>query len=129
MLLSFATYAKADAEGDTYTFCFERFASGFADWEEFFELWRTRKCPPIAVFAEGWADHVTLLLTQKWELLPQLDALAPESSAERALVLRYIDVTSPGDRLARLDSLANEKCPNGLSGLCGQIRQRIAEAE
>ena len=130
MFLALAPYAKADDENDMYAFCFQRLNNEFASWEEFFELWRSRRCPEAsAVLAEGWADQTTLLLTAKWKLLPQLSELAPASSDERAFVLRYIDVTSPGDRLEKLDSLAKEDCPTGLSELCSQIRQRVAAAE
>jgi hypothetical protein len=114
---------------DTYRYCFDRFERHFQDWSELLGFWREGRCPEIAaVFGECWADEITLLLATRWEQLERLEAEAPEGTRERAFVLAYIDVTSPADRLLRIDELSRRSCPADLKALCTRIQERIRDA-
>jgi hypothetical protein len=118
------SYADSD-----YAECFQKLHNPFQSWNAFFDFREKGECLSGAVLAEMWAEHITLLLADHWQLLPQLDSLAPLGSEKRALVLKYIDVSCPLDRCEKIRQSCKNSCPSGLDELCGQILERINTAE
>jgi hypothetical protein len=88
-----------------------------------------RSCPDDGVYAEIYSDLVTTILSNSWTSLAELDALASHDPTYLNFVLKHIDVTSPGDRLDRIEKLAKGSCPPKLTALCEKISTAVAQIE
>lgn len=85
-----------------------------------------RHFPPCAdegVYAQTHSERVPRLLLERWNELPELDALAGEAPEFRAFVLRHINARSGLGELQTLMSYTTIRCPRRQAGLCRQIRE------
>jgi hypothetical protein len=88
-----------------------------------------RSCSDDGVYAEIYSDLVTTILSNSWPSLAKLDALASEDPSYLDFVLKHIDITSPADRLDRIEKLAKGSCQPTLTALCDRIATAIAKIE
>ena len=90
---------------------------------------RYRSCSDDGVYAEIYSDLVTTILSNSWASLAILDALGSEDPNYLNFVLKHIDMTSPADRLDRIEKLAKGSCQPKLVALCDRIAAAIAKIE
>jgi hypothetical protein len=84
-----------------------------------------RGCPSDAVWAELQAEGVFRLLTQHWDKLPELDAIAKDAPDFLNRVLSLLDDSTPMNDAAAIHKSASEACPPGCGLLCARIAERV----
>ena len=96
------------------------------DWaavDDFFKAYR--RCDDGGI-AEGSSDAIAQLLADRWQTLPQLQALIRREPALQPFVLRHINTTLDTGTLNRIRREATSACPADAASLCADI-QRAAE--
>ena len=96
----------------------EKDADSLTDWDQVYRSYkRFSQCDDGAI-AEGYSESITKLLTEDWRSSNRLLVLTNRSRTFRLFVLKHIDETVPGDRLASIANNARSACPAGGRNLC-----------
>jgi hypothetical protein len=99
----------------------EKEADSLKDWDQVYRSYkRFSRCDDGAI-AEGYSESITKLLAEAWKSSNRLLELTNRSRAFRSFVLKHIDETVPGDRLANIANNARSECPAGSRNLCLSI--------
>lgn len=99
----------------------EKEADSLKDWDQVYRSYeRFSHCDDGAI-AEGYSDSVTKLLADDWKNFNRLLVLTNRSRGFRGFVLKHIDESVPGDRLAKIANNARSECPARGKNLCASI--------
>jgi|SRR5579864_239155 len=99
----------------------EKGADSLKDWDQVYRAYkRFLHCDDGAI-AEGYSDSVTKLLADDWKSFNRLQVLAERNNGFRAFVVKHIDESVPGDRLAKIANNARSECPGEGRNLCVSI--------
>ena len=74
--------------------------------------------------AAAYSQAVKRLLIDRWETLPQLDQLAKSNPDFRAFVLKHVDKTLSAGDIKTIAENARTRCPQGLDGLCDDLKKQ-----
>jgi hypothetical protein len=109
-----STDAKhAESEADT-----------FRTWGTLYKSYSLyRRCDDGAI-AEGYSESVARILVDHWKTLSELDHLINANSRFKEFVLRHIDSTLDSNDVKKISRNARERCPNGLSDLCNDLKKQ-----
>jgi len=99
----------------------EKEADSLKDWDQVYRSYkRFSQCDDGAI-AEGYSESITKLLAEDWKNSNRLLVLTSRSRIFRRFVLKHIDETVPGDRLASIANNARSECPAESRNLCLSI--------
>jgi hypothetical protein len=99
----------------------EEEAGSLKNWDQLYRSYkRFSQCDDGAI-AEGYSESITKLLAEDWKNSNRLLVLTNRSKTFRSFVLKHIDETVPGDRLASIANNARSECPAGSRNLCLSI--------
>lgn len=99
----------------------EKEADSLKSWDQVNRAYKRFSHCDDGAIAEGYSDSVTKLLADDWKSLNRLLVLANRNRGFRGFVLKHIDESVPGDRLAKIASHARSACPPGGRNLCVSI--------
>ena len=91
------------------------------DWDQIYRSYKRFSLCDDGAIAEGYSDSVTKLLADDWESFNRLLVLTNRSRGFTGFVLKHIDETVPGDRLAKIAKNARSECAAGGRNLCLSI--------
>lgn len=128
-LLASASAAGADAKQCTQdeAIAAETEASTLKTWPEIFQSYQRYGHCDDAAISEGYSDSVATLVADRWDLIPELNALARAHPAFRAFVLRHLDDLMSIDQDKTIRENAQAHCPKGATALCTAIYARLNE--
>ena len=99
----------------------EKEADSLKDWDQVYRSFkRFSQCDDGAI-AEGYSESITKLLVEDWKSSKRLLVLANRSRTFRRFVLKHIDETVPGDRLASIANDGRSEWPAESRNLCLSI--------
>ena len=79
--------------------------------------------------AEGSTDAISVLMTEQWASLPQLNSgIKKQGAGYKPFVLSHISEIIGQDRLQKLQSLSTHSCPRDLKALCADINKAASAA-
>lgn len=99
----------------------EKEADSLKSWDQVYRAYKRFSHCDDGAIAEGYSDSVTKLLADDWKSFNRLLALSNRSRGFRNFVLKHIDESVPGDRLAKIANNARSECPAGGRNLCLSI--------
>jgi hypothetical protein len=74
--------------------------------------------------AAAYSQTVGRILIDHWDTLPQLDTLAKANPDFSAFVLKHVDKTLSAGDIKQIAANAKTRCPQGLSGLCDDLKKQ-----
>jgi hypothetical protein len=99
------------------------------DWGGLHKAFLRYKSCDDGSIGESFSDRVTVLLSDKWDTLPQLGQLIAKDRAFAAFVIRHIDETSDPSNLQRITSNARQHgCPGLQKATCKRIHDQAEAA-
>ena len=101
----------------------EREADGLRSWDDLYKSYRQYAHCDDGAIAEGYSESVVRILSDHWNTLPRLAAIAKNDSKFYKFVLRHIDETVALEDLQKITVNASAKCPKGLHAFCADIRK------
>jgi len=99
----------------------EKEADSLKDWDQVYRAYKRFSYCDDGAIAEGYSDSVTKLLADDWKSFNRLLVLTNRNSDFRDFVLKHIDESVPGDRLAKIANNARSECPARGKNLCASI--------
>lgn len=102
--------------------------SKVVDWSGLHKAFRRYKACDDGSIGEGFSDRVTVLLSSKWESLPQFGQLIAKDRAFATFVIRHVDETTDPDNLQRIAANARGGCPGVPAATCGKLRDQAEAA-
>lgn len=99
----------------------EKEADSLKDWDQVYRAYKRFSHCDDGAIAEGYSDSVTKLLADDWKSFNRLLVLTNRNKGFRSFVLKHIDESVPGDRLATIANNARSECPAGGKHLCLSI--------
>src|SRR5437868_8769919 len=99
----------------------EKEADSLKDWDQVYRSYKLFSHCDDGGIAEGYSDSLTKLLADEWKGFNRLLALTNRNRKFRDFVLKHIDESVPGNRLAKIANNARSECPAQGKSLCGLI--------
>jgi hypothetical protein len=99
----------------------EKEADSLKNWDQIYRAYKRFSHCDDGAIAEGYSDSVTKLLADDWKSFIRLLLLTNRSGGFKAFVLKHIDESVPGDRLAKIARNARSECPARGKSLCASI--------
>lgn len=110
----------------------ETLAATAQSWQQLHQQFdRFSHCDDGAI-AEGFSESATVLLSEHWRDVRQLEAILRSDPPFREFVIRHIDETVPVKRLNQIARNARKLCPRSLKGFCRDVEaaaRKSAQAE
>lgn len=103
-----------------------------ATWRELYGTFVLFRACDDGAIAEGFSEAVTVILAEKWALLPELSALASIDPAFEEFVLRHADASAAEENLEAIVNSSRDACPAQHTALCQRVeahaRMAVQEA-
>ena len=107
-----AEHLQVEGEADT-----------LRSWDALFRSYRLYEHCRDVDAAEGYSESVARILVDHWETLPRLSELMKNDKSFRHFALSHVDATLDMRDVRRIRTNAIQRCPEGLTELCQELRK------
>lgn len=107
----------------------ELIAYSLASWHELYAAFQKYSSCDDGAIAEGFSESISLLMSEKWELIDKLNVYTKDDSKFQKFVIKHIDETAPIERLKKIKMNAMSNCSKNIKGICSEILNTSAIKE
>jgi hypothetical protein len=97
-------------------------------WDALSKSYKSYRSCDDGFVGEQYSESVARILVDRWSTLPRLGSLARENPDFRRFVLKHVDATLDMNDVKKIRTRAITQCPEGLHGLCKDLRSQADSA-
>lgn len=97
-------------------------------WDALYKSYTSYPSCDDGFIGENYSESVARILVDRWSTLPRLASLARENVDFQRFVLKHVDATLDMNDVKKIRTRAITQCPEGLHGLCKDLRSQADSA-
>ena len=98
-------------------------------WDQIYQNYRIGKDYDDGAIADGFSESITMLLSDKWDRVYEIQKLISVDKQFKKFILKHIDETIPLERVKKIDHNAGRLIPAGMKSFCREIERRANDVE